>query len=163
MEVHFPATIQIFHHADRGGGCSRSQKGTVPPRPPYGPDQHHIQASCRPINAGADAGNRLTEKGGKETANASLQSESTSNLRKEIMEKKTTDFSGKWKMKSSERFEDLLKALGESFLYTHIVSLICLEMPNEVVYLLRQIQLQHYIMSLSTTFIKILYMKKVKL
>uniref|UniRef100_A0AAQ4P3Y7 Cellular retinoic acid binding protein 2, b n=1 Tax=Gasterosteus aculeatus aculeatus TaxID=481459 RepID=A0AAQ4P3Y7_GASAC len=28
------------------------------------------------------------------------------------MEKKTTDFSGKWKMKSSERFEDLLKALG---------------------------------------------------
>ncbi|XP_008330164.1 cellular retinoic acid-binding protein 2b [Cynoglossus semilaevis] len=28
------------------------------------------------------------------------------------MENKVTDFSGKWKMKSSENFEDLLKALG---------------------------------------------------
>ncbi|XP_075962125.1 cellular retinoic acid-binding protein 2b [Anarhichas minor] len=28
------------------------------------------------------------------------------------MEKKSTDFSGKWKMKSSENFEDLLKALA---------------------------------------------------
>ncbi|XP_068188757.1 cellular retinoic acid-binding protein 2b [Antennarius striatus] len=28
------------------------------------------------------------------------------------MEKKVTDFSGKWTMKSSERFEELLKALG---------------------------------------------------
>ncbi|XP_059206339.1 cellular retinoic acid-binding protein 2b [Centropristis striata] len=27
-------------------------------------------------------------------------------------EKKVTDFSGKWKMKSSQNFEDLLKALG---------------------------------------------------
>lgn len=29
------------------------------------------------------------------------------------MENKVTDFSGKWKMKSSENFEELLKALGE--------------------------------------------------
>uniref|UniRef100_A0A3Q1HZN1 Cellular retinoic acid-binding protein 1 n=2 Tax=Anabas testudineus TaxID=64144 RepID=A0A3Q1HZN1_ANATE len=28
------------------------------------------------------------------------------------MEKKVTDFSGKWKMKSSENFEELLRALG---------------------------------------------------
>ncbi|XP_055022510.1 cellular retinoic acid-binding protein 2-like, partial [Boleophthalmus pectinirostris] len=28
------------------------------------------------------------------------------------MEKKYADFSGKWKMKSSENFEELLKALG---------------------------------------------------
>ncbi|XP_068603270.1 cellular retinoic acid-binding protein 2b [Brachionichthys hirsutus] len=28
------------------------------------------------------------------------------------MEKKVTDFSGKWTMKSSEKFEELLKALG---------------------------------------------------
>lgn len=29
------------------------------------------------------------------------------------MEKKIADFSGKWKMKSSENFEELLKALGK--------------------------------------------------
>lgn len=29
------------------------------------------------------------------------------------MERKTTDFSGKWTMKSSENFEELLKVLGE--------------------------------------------------
>lgn len=29
------------------------------------------------------------------------------------METKVTDFSGKWKMKSSENFEELLKALGK--------------------------------------------------
>ena len=29
------------------------------------------------------------------------------------MERKTADFSGKWTMKSSENFEELLKALGE--------------------------------------------------
>lgn len=30
------------------------------------------------------------------------------------MESKITDFSGTWKMKSSENFEELLKALGKS-------------------------------------------------
>lgn len=29
------------------------------------------------------------------------------------MERKSADFSGKWTMKSSENFEELLKALGE--------------------------------------------------
>ncbi|KAF7210939.1 cellular retinoic acid-binding protein 2b isoform X2 [Nothobranchius furzeri] len=41
-----------------------------------------------------------------------LQSESTANLHQTKMENKMTNFCGKWKMKSSENFEELLKALG---------------------------------------------------
>ena len=35
------------------------------------------------------------------------------------MDSKLADFSGKWKMKSSEHFEELLKALGEFSLDCH--------------------------------------------
>lgn len=52
----------------------------------------------------------------KPTAEFSISSDvQTSSLQQatKTMEAKVTDFSGKWRMKSSDNFEELLKALGE--------------------------------------------------
>lgn len=82
------------------------------------------------MNGGADAAsaygftNPLRE-GGRQTSTVESEVrigfESAENIRatgRIEMEKEVTDFSGKWKMKSSENFEELLKELGESCIFS---------------------------------------------
>lgn len=122
LEEHFPARIQIFHHADRGGGYSENQRES-PSLPPAsvlaGPasDPGELSANqCRQRGDGFT--NRLTERDRQTDTNRRVCSQNRLLIRKKTplcieMEKKITDFSGKWTMKSSENFEELLKALGE--------------------------------------------------
>ena len=44
--------------------------------------------------------------------------------RRSEMEREFPDFSGKWKMKTSEHFEELLKALGKFMFITFRLSLL---------------------------------------
>ncbi|XP_034748829.1 cellular retinoic acid-binding protein 2b [Etheostoma cragini] len=96
-------------------------RGKVPPchRPLYWLDLHQIQASCQPISGSADAGSGdgFANQGGGQTDRGDWsQNRLTTTYytckKKMEMEKKIPDFSGKWKMKSSENFEGLLKELG---------------------------------------------------
>ncbi|PWA15099.1 hypothetical protein CCH79_00008668, partial [Gambusia affinis] len=116
------ARIQIFHHAARRGGCSWALEGLggggegggVPPhhRSLHWLGQHQIRPS-----RGANEWRRRCKRRRRLFKNGRTERSAHNQTAAPIcteMENKVTNFSGKWKMKSSENFEELLKALGDN-------------------------------------------------
>ncbi|XP_037649884.1 cellular retinoic acid-binding protein 2b [Sebastes umbrosus] len=89
-------------------GCSSIQPGEL--------SANQRRRSCRhrslllkPVNGAGQTDRQTTNRRGCRQNRLLICKKKKKSME---MEKKTTDFSGKWKMKSSENFEDLLRALG---------------------------------------------------
>lgn len=110
-EADFPDHIQIFHHAARGGGGGVGvhcwpRPSSCPARSAAasGSANERQRIAAEESAPGAGRTDAVTQRRVRERSSPAARSD---------MENAAADFSGRWRMKSSENFEELLKALGE--------------------------------------------------